>query len=336
MFTLNLYNLIKMKFLKQLAYAALTILALNSCTKNDDTPEQVSENKVDAYIQFDHVFGSDEFTLNKNYKSDNNGVLNITTLKYIVTDIVLHGTEGTNDVALSTQESFHIVDQSCAFTSKKYLTNIPNGKYNKVTFRYGVSDKIQNSGTDAQGDMLVAAKAAGLNWGWTLGYRFMTYEGSSSAKGDVFKVHNGSTGAIEKNTHTSKVNKESPSHTGGGHGHTTGGRVDNSQLIELDFSDKGAILVSDKTSPKIHLKVDIAKVLSSKNTLDVSKGDIVVDAHKSAKVAQNVATMFSVAHIHPTDINFDVPKTEDCKDTSNPNEAGGHQHSGEKKEHSHS
>ncbi len=312
--------LTKMKNLKKLAFITIAAIGIVSC-KNDDDAIGSSENKVDAYIQFENVFGNKEFNLNHDLLSKNNGTLNITTLKYIVTDIKLFGTEGTSDFTVSTQESFHIVDQSCESSAYKYLTNIPNGKYNKVSIRYGVSNEIQNAGTDAQGDMLVAAKAAGLNWNWTLGYRFMTYEGSSSKRKEAFKIHNGSTGAIVSEiAKTSKVNH-------GGEPHekeTPATRIDNSQVIELDFSEDDVILVSDETSPKIHLKVDVAKILSSKNILDISEGDITTDAHKASEVAQNVATIFSIDHIHPTDKNFELPEAKDCKDTTNPNEGGGH------------
>lgn len=318
-----------MKILKKMAFIAISTVALISC--NNDDALSTSEKKVDAYIQFESVFGDKEFDLNTDYTSTNNGTLNISTLKYIITDIKLFGTEGTSNFEVSTQESFHIVDQSCQASLNKYLTNIPNGKYNKVSFRYGVSDKIQNAGTDAQGDMLVAADAAGLSWGWTLGYRFMTYEGFSSKKEEHFKVHNGSTGAIKtETTHASKINNDAP----GGHGHTSGARVDNSQIIEIDFSSDGVILVSDNTSPKIHLKVDIAKILSSTHSLNVAEGDIIVDAHKSAKVAENVATAFTFEHIHPTDVNFELPEIKNCNGTSNPNEGDGHAHN-DKKKHEH-
>lgn len=312
-----------MKFFKNLAFTAITICALTSCSNDDEN--EVSASKVDAYIQFEQVFGDDNFKLNQDFESANNGTLNITTLKYIITDVVLHGAQGTEDVSVPTEESFHIVDQSCESTLNKYFTNIPNGTYNKVTFRYGVSDAVQNSGTGAQGTMLTLAKAAGLNWGWTLGYRFMTFEGISSNKEGTFKVHNGSTGALVSETaHTTSVKNDAPDH--GGHEHASGERIDNSQLITLDFSDEGNILVSDTTSPKIHVKVDVAKILSSTHILDISEDDIIIDAHKSAQVAKNVASMFSIAHIHPTDINFEKPEVHECKDTSNPNEQGGHSH----------
>ncbi len=314
-----------MKNLKKIAFLAITAITLTACNTNDDTltnPNTTNEAKVDAYLQFENVFEDQLFALNKDYETTNNGVLNITTLKYIVTDITLHGADGTDDYSASTQESFHIVDQSCEASKFKYLTKVPNGKYTKVTLRYGVSEAVHEQGAAAQGAMLLAAQDAGLFWGWTTGYRFMTYEGTYNNGAGTFKVHNGSHGSSTE---------------GHGHGdHSHGAekvtkinndvaptRIDNSKEIVLDFSDEGEILVSDQTSPKIHLKIDVAQILDNtsndENDLDVSKGDIIIDTHKSPKVAENVSKMFAIAHIHPTDVNFDIPNIETCTGT-NPND----------------
>ena len=303
-----------MNNLKYLILGLFAVLSIISCTSNEDDNMEVSEHKVDAYIQFENVFGSSEFYLNNDYSTADNVELNISMLKYMITDIIFFGSNGTADYAVSTQESFHIVDQSCDATKYKYLTGIPNGTYSKISIRYGVSEEIFELGTDAQGEMLIAAKEFGMNWSWTAGYRFLTYEGFYGGNAmNTFKVHNGSHGssmAHHKGSYTAKETDDMPM------------RIDNSKVIVLEFPNETAILVSDETSPKVHLKVDISKILNSTNVLDITEGNIIIDEHKSPKIAENAATLFSVAHLHPTDPNFDVPTIESCA-ASNPNEDHG-------------
>ncbi|WP_139959044.1 MbnP family protein [Flavicella sediminum] len=298
-----------MKNFKFYLLAAFAALNLISCNDNDDADEQVSENKVDAYIQFENVFSDHDFNLNHDYTSANNGVLNITALKYMITDITFYGSNGTADYTVPTQESFHIIDASCEATDYKYLTGIPDGTYNKISFRYGVSEEVFELGTEAQGDMLVAANEFGMNWGWTSGYQFLKYEGSYAGNAaNTFKVHNGSHGSSSTGHGTAnKSVTDAPS------------RIDNSKLITLAFSNDADILVSDNTSPKVHLKIDVANIFNSTNLIDISEGNIIIDAHKSPKVATNVATMFSVDHIHGTTAVFDIPENEGCG-SANPNE----------------
>ncbi len=307
-----------MKNLKSFILGGIAFLSIISCNDDDSPIEEVSEKKVDAYIQFENVFGDNEFNLNHDYSVADANDLNITTLKYMITDIVLYGAEGTEDYTASTQESFHIVDQSCEETAYKYLTNVPNGTYNKISIRYGVSEEVFELGTDAQGEMLEVAQEMGMNWSWTVGYRFLTYEGVYDGQhANTFKVHNGShgsssTGHGSHGAHAAKVGTEEPA-----------SRVDNSKVITLEFPNESEILVSDETSPKVHLKVDVSKILKSTHTLDVSEGNIIIDTHKSPKVAENVATMFSIAHIHPTSDDFELPEAVGCG-SSNPNDNDGH------------
>ncbi|MGY5351284.1 MbnP family protein [Wenyingzhuangia sp. IMCC45533] len=357
-----------MKNLKIWALVALTTIGLTSCNNNDDsiddqtslTGNELNGNgiipavgeKIDAYIQFESVFNGSSFSLNKDLQSANNGVLKVSTFKYIVTDIVLHGTDGTTDYKPSTIESFHIVDQSCNQTDYKYLTKVPNGKYNKVSLRYGISEEVHELGAGAQGEMLLAAQEAGLFWGWTTGYRFMTYEGSFNGNAGTFRVHNGSHGsAASGHGHgalTSRVNHNGDPHDSEEEIKEKPTRIDNSKVITLDFSSEGVILVSDDTSPKIHLSIDVAKILdnSSDNDNDLylsQNPNIIIDTHNSPKVAKNISQMFSVAHIHATDPVIRVPAINSCKDV-NPNDeplggeghdnSDGH-HDDEKKEDGH-
>lgn len=321
-----------MKIFKKMAFIALTILLITSCT--DDETTNVSENKVDAYIQFDHIFGEDDFELNHSFDSGTSvGDVKISNLQYIITDITLHGSDGTADYTATTQESFHIVDAACSQTAYKYLTNVPDGTYDGVTFRYGVNEEIYEEGADAQGSMLETATDAGLFWGWTAGYKFLSYEGTYGTEGSIFKVHNGSHGS-STTEHDATEGDETVHVATETHAKIADTRIDNSKLITIDFSSDGVILVSDETSPKIHLAVDVKNILNSTNVIDISEGDIIIDAHKSPLVSENISTLFSVNHIHSTDSNFDLPEDEDCESSTNPNDTEEHDHN-EETEHDH-
>lgn len=310
-----------MKFNFNKALWAISTLAFISCGDDDSTTVIANKNKADAYIQFENTFDGRAFELNKDYETSTNGTINVSTLKYLISDIKFFGVEGTKDYTLPTEVSFHIVDQSCEATLKKYITSLPNGTYNKVSLLYGVSEEIHEKGTESQGTVLATAKAFGMDWGWTLGYRFLTFEGTfGTDHKQNFTVHNGSHGST----------------TGGnGHGHEAKGldnRIVNSKTITIDFSNTNGILVSDETSPKVHLNIDIAKILKGQHDLKLSDYDgTIVIRDESTLVAQNIVTAFDLDHIHATDPNFNVPVLEECK-TSNPNE-GGHDHKDGKDSH---
>lgn len=342
-----------MRNLFKVAFMIATAFVYIACNNDDNSgTEKNLQTKVDTYIQFENVFNNNTFELGKDYVTTSNRIVNISALKYMITDIVLKGAEGTEDIALSTQESFHIVDQACDVTFKKYLTNIPDGRYSQISFRYGVSEEVHEKGTDYQGDMLVAAKKFGMDWGWTLGYRFLTYEGTYND--NVFKIHNGSHGSdigghghgVQNNETHSHVENIHDKHSIAHKQDPTGehviqhekaedksthdsdpARIDNSKVITLDFSNEGAILVGENTSPKIHLKIDIAKILEGIETI-VLDGDIILDIDKSPKIANNIKNIFTVDHIHATEtLQFLSETLEECE-TKNANDVEEHDHSG--------
>ncbi|WP_010522402.1 MbnP family protein [Aquimarina agarivorans] len=308
-----------MKFNLKIAALTAMITVFVACSSDDDdnsnNPEVDNINKVDAYLEFENVFEGEEFALKTDLNSKNNGVINVTALKYLISEITFYGANGTEDYVMDSNESFHIVDLSCKSTLKKYFTNLPDGNYDRVSFLYGVSEEVHEKGTEAQGNMLVEAKKYGLDWGWTLGYRFLTYEGTYDGdKEKIFRVHNGSHGSS---------NEENVS------------RVENSKKIVIDFSDKGMILVSDKTSPKVHLSIDVSKILSNTNEIKLADydGRLIINPN-STLVSSNIESMFVLDHIHATDPNFEIPTDNECEGVSNPNDDG-HGHDDKEDGHEH-
>lgn len=293
----------------------LLVLLFTACQKDE---ELNVNNKVAAYIEFEHVFNNEEFHLNHPYHTSSNGEVKINMLKYFITEITFHGSNGTLDYEVPIQEGFHIVDASCESTFNKYLSSIPDGTYNKMSFRYGVSEEVFEQGTAAQGEMLVTAKEFDMSWAWTVGYVFMKLEGSyGGMEHNTFKIHNGSHGSGAHTVHKTTAME----------GHSN--RIDNSMVINFPFPNDTEIIVSTATSPKVHVKVDVRSAFEEEHALDLSSagGNIIIDAHLSPKVAENAAAMFSLAHIHPFTDAFELPDLQYCEDTSNPNDGhGGHGH----------
>lgn len=314
-----------MNFLKITAVLCIAAITLSCDDDNNNSYIVNPENKVDAYIEFENVFDNATFELGKTYQTEVNGAVKVTTLRYIITDITLKGNNGTPDFNATTQESFHIVAQDCEATKYKYLNNVPNGTYNSIAFRYGVKEEVFEQGTESQGDMLLAARKFGLDWGWTLGYRFLTFEGNFGAEQIPFKIHNGNytpPAEGEENSHSNVHSNKIPLANAVQHSEPNeNGRIENSKNIELFFPNDGEILVSDNTSPKVHLKLDVAKILDGFTKIDLSKGsNIIIDVERSPDVADNVDQAFSIAHIHGTDPEIALPTTTECEINDNPND----------------
>ncbi|MGX7666462.1 MbnP family protein [Flavobacterium pedocola] len=132
-------------------------------------------------------FGRSDLLLNKPYISKNQDTLQITTLKFYLSDIKVYYKDKTT---FQQQNSFHLID-----IEKPGSMRIPVSKYKtasieKITFNIGIDSLTSSSG--ALGSDLDPTN--GMYWAWQSGYINFKIEGiskSCSTRKKAFQFHIG-------------------------------------------------------------------------------------------------------------------------------------------------
>jgi hypothetical protein len=243
-------------------------LALTSCNDDDDTTETPTggDETSSMIVEFDHVWGPSEahFHLGDDFvQPDNGDTLNFTMFRYYISNIMLHGTDGT---LYMEPESYHIVDLNHMIMSNEItLTDVPTGSYSGITFTIGV-DSLRNV-SGAQTGALDPANQ--MFWNWNSGYIFVKAEGATS----------------------SDVNSNFTYHLGGFMG-------PNSALNTLDFSFNGSYLdVESGSLPTTHIVVRTDKIWDANFTTSTA-GSIQMPNANAALAAGNFANGFRFDHNH--------------------------------------
>lgn len=265
-----------MKKILYKAIAILTITATISACSSDDNNESVSgTGKIG--LKFDNSFGSNDLILETQPNTTTNKeVLKITTVKYIVSNIVLTKTDGTT-FTYPKAKSYFIADEASAAGYKFVLSDVPAGDYIKVKFGIGVDKEQWQLGASGQGDFLAQAQAAKMLWNWTAGYKFLAFEGNFTSETVTtalpFMIHTGQTGTDYNYTE-----------------------------VTLDFPTKA--LVRTNISPDVHIIADLSKILDGPNKIKLSDynmggtGAMIMGGATLPLITANVATMFRVDHVH--------------------------------------
>lgn len=263
--------------MKNILYKALAVLALSATLTACSNDEETISGTGMVALEFDNSFNGNDLILETQTNTTaSNEVLKITSIKYIISNIVLTKEDGTT-YTYPKSESYFIVDEATAASHVIDLKNVPAANYTKVTFGVGVDKDQWSAGADGQGDFLATAQAAGMMWSWSAGYKFVAFEGiftSATVTTAVpFKVHTGQTGTD--------------------YNYTT---------VSLDLQTKA--LVRTTITPQIHIITDLSKVLNSTNVIKLSDnnasgtGANIMGGSNLPLITQNVSTMFSVDHVH--------------------------------------
>jgi len=261
----------KFKTIKIIALVAIAF-TLGSCSNNDG--ETVSgEGKLG--LEFDNVFGSSNLILNTQSNTTSQGeILKISSVKYIVSNIVLTKDDGTT-FTYPKSKSYFIVDEANA--QEIELENIPAGDYTKIKFGIGVDKAQFDLGASGQGDFLAKAQDAGMLWSWSAGYKFVQFEGvftsSTVTTATSFMVHTGQTGTDYNYT-------------------------------EVTLALPNSALVRNNITPDIHIFADVAKIIDGTNKIKLSDnnmggtGAMIMGGTNLPLITANLSNMFTVNHVH--------------------------------------
>ena len=243
-----------------------------SCSTSDESISGIGSLK----IEFENGFAGDALVLGgATLPTSNAEVLKISTIKYIISNIILTNEDGTT-FTYPKSESYFIVDEETPSSLILNLVNIPAGNYTKVKFGIGVDETQFSMGASGQGDLWTKAQAAGMTWSWASGYKFVAFEGtfSSATCTDVsYMIHIGKTGINYNYTTTT-----------------------------LDFPTNA--LVRTTITPQIHLSTDLSQIIDGSNKINLSSrngmgmGVMIMGGTDLPLITSNLPQMFTVEHVH--------------------------------------
>lgn len=268
--------------LLSLLFIGITLFTLSSC-RNSDSTETEDTTPGNLQIKFENGFNNlGDIVLGQTAQtSSNKQKHNFTTLKYIVSNIVLideSGKEFKYNYNNPDKGAF-IVDQAEAKAGIVYidLADIPRNNYKKIRFGLGINQSAYLLGQDGQGIFWQKAKTAGMAWSWAAGYIFTKLEGNyGSATPDTkFMNHCGNMGNTSANN-TADLYRE----------------------ITLDLPMTARVTKSIK--PSVHILADLNQYLSGQTSLSLNKdNEMAMGSNQHlVNVTNNLTKMFRVDHVH--------------------------------------
>lgn len=286
-----------MQNLKKYLLVAVAVLALTSCSNDDDSP---AANNVT--LEFNNTFKNTTIVLGNataasatTNTSAAGQIHHFSELKYVISNIRLIKDDGTevpynvNDL----DKGATVIDQSKAASLSYVLSNIPSATYKQIKFGLGIKVE-QNMLDEVRFPKFYAAAGANdteMMWEWGSGYRFTKVEGFYGTDNKTMSIHTGSTVEGTEGAYTQGVNAY--------------------RDITLDLTTNAVV---GSKAPKIKIKADFDKMLSGKiNTITLSTGTGMSDnatpnIHTAAQMvkfvdnlggngASDISGMFSVTSV---------------------------------------
>jgi len=263
-----------MKILKFTFALALCAL-ISSCSSDDDNNDNLDGQTGNVVLKFDNAVGDQDFIFGTTYNKSNNESFQLSTLKYIVSNVRLKDNEGNTFMYPVEDNAFIINEEDGNNAGEIYVTldGIDAANYTEITFGIGIDQDRFALGAEGQGDFLDLASDEGMMWNWSTGYRFVRLDGTFSS--DTF------------------INEPLNIHMG-----SVGTSLDNYREVTLEFPN--TILVRENKTPEVHIVADIAKVFDGTTSVNLSEGynQVHVSEETTPVIAANMQSMFMVHHVH--------------------------------------
>lgn len=255
--------------MKHFIAALGSVLLLFQFSCSDD--EKTSTGSIE--IEFDNVVGIDDLELNTTdepYANSKDESFKITSLKYYISNIQLHMTDGSvysDPVSADGSKGYYLIDESKEASRVLSLQNVPVGDYDKITFTIGVDANQVTEG--AQTGALDPVN--GMFWSWNTGYIFLKVEGvsASSSDPDHYILY----------------------HVGG---YKT---PNNIRTKTLSMGSEAAAVRSSRT-PEVHIIVDVKKFFNAPNQISFETSPVRHMPADNVEIADNYVNTFIVDHVH--------------------------------------
>lgn len=255
------------------------IIILGACTEEGGTASDFGN----VIVKFDNAVEGQTARLlsepgDESYTFTNGmgQAFNLTLIKYIVSEMVLEGPDGAyyaQPLEITADEvlGYYLIDEGDQLSQRIVLSDIPEGIYNKLSYKIGISEE----GVE-QGASIILT---GMFWSWNSGYIGMKIEGQSpeslgEAFGDTIEETNPFGFAY---------------HIGGWN------TPNNIRSITLDIEE---MMVSSGYQPEIHVIADITGFMDGIEKVDFSKQNSVHDPSAGQKYADNLLNSFVFDHLH--------------------------------------
>lgn len=242
---------------------SLIISCGNDETQYGDVQININNTVGDQQVDLLSPIGSQNYP----FVSINDQHYNLTLVKYIITEIRLHGTDGAyflDPVVIDLEKvnGAYVVDETKPLSQTINLSNVPIGNYNRLSFTLGVEEDFVQQGATVMLDNMF--------WAWNAGYIAFKIEGQSpDSKGDDF----------------GEGNPLGWSYHIGGWQTPNNNRTINIELVDFQVSSAEA---------KIGLRADVSVFINGEFPVDFSDINSVHDPGSGQKFANNLLHMFSL------------------------------------------
>ncbi len=286
-----------MKSISKIIQLALMCLVILSCSNDDDAS---AETFGQFEIKWDNIVGITDMTLAASnaettypFETASGEKFNISLFGYYITNIKLEGPNGEiyeDEVAISASgaKGVYHVQENDVPSQLTTLSNVPTGKYNKLTFTVGIPEEgVQES---AAGGVLDPANGAWF-WNWNSGYIGFAVEGN--AENSAQQEQDFGNGSIVPA-------KAYALHVGGwrdiapqpGENQVF---VNNVRTITLDFD--GPVNVAANLLPSAHVLID-AKELFDSAAINFSTTYSIHAPAAGKAFADQLSKVFKFGHTH--------------------------------------
>lgn len=263
--------------MKKIVSQAVAVLAIALTVVSCSNDEAAVSGTGSLKVEFENGFAGNALILGSPMRATSqNEILKISTVKYIVSNIVLTKEDGTTFTYPKSQ-SYFIVDASNPSSLILNLNNVPSANYSAIRFGIGMDQAQYNLGVDGQGDFWTLAQTADMTWSWASGYKFLAFEGTFTSPTVVsdtpFMVHTGKTGTDYNYT-------------------------------EISLALPTKALVRTDVTPQIHLSTDLSKIIDGTNKVSLTAnngmgmGAMIMGGSNLALITANLPGMFEVEHVH--------------------------------------
>lgn len=233
-----------------------------------------SEEKGILTISFNNLFNKQVLDFNTEYVNAHGEKIKLSTLNYFISNIKLTKKDGTV-YTLPQDSSYFLVKESEPASKLLSLTNIPAGKYDRISFMVGV-DSIRNT-MDIEkrtGSLDVGSAAKGMYWVWNSGYIFFKMEGSSPS-------------APEKQKNRFAY------HIGGFGGFKTP-MINNIRTVNIAMKK---LSVNSKQPAEVAIDVDVARLFDGGTPIRIAEKPSVMGGDVSGKIADNYISCFKLGKV---------------------------------------
>lgn len=275
--------------MKYIALAGL--LALNACVnESNDTQKSGTVN-----LEFEHKVGSEDLILSGKddgytYAKEDGQEFSVSKFGYYITNIELVTSDESNwqdevnsSAVASEVRGFYQITSEEESSQIVQLNGVDEGVYSHVKITIGIPEETVSQG--AQGGILDLAEGAWF-WNWNSGYIGMVLEGyaedsqqeaDDSHEANSFQYHIGGWRDVEPEEGMMPM------------------LVNNVRTLELELPKM--ISVNEGVTPKVHLIVDVIKLLDGAG-VDFAENSHVHMPAQGSVIANQFEQAFIVHHVH--------------------------------------